>query len=106
MKGLHTNILIQFVSLTVASNTKQWTAPTRNANNLSILASDEGLWILLTDDDDAAVERGSGVRVLEWEGWGEGKGVKEVAGWPSNQEKDGGEAGTWMKGGSHAIWLD
>lgn len=63
----------------------------------------EGWWILITDDDEEAVRGGGDVRVLEWDGWGEGKGMKEVAGWPGEDEigKD-----VWMEGGSHAIWLD
>ena len=61
------------------------------------------VWLLLTDDDDAAIKDGGGVRVLEWDGWGRDGGVKEVAGWPGEDE-----TGVWMEGGSHAVssWLD
>ncbi|PFH47560.1 hypothetical protein AMATHDRAFT_6618 [Amanita thiersii Skay4041] len=71
---------------------------------------EDGVWILLTDDDESTGVAGGGVRVLEWDGWGKG-GVKEVAAWPdpASEEKerkskntDGGER---MFGGSHAIWL-
>ncbi|KAG6883825.1 hypothetical protein C0993_003529 [Termitomyces sp. T159_Od127] len=74
------------------------------ANALDVRRKDEGesegVWILLTDDDDAAVgEGGGGVRVLEWDGWGTG-GVRVVAGWPRPGD------GEIMCGGSHAVWLD
>jgi len=60
------------------------------------------VWLLLTDDDDAAVEDGGGARVLEWDGWGQDGGVKEVAGWPEKGRRED----VWMSGGSHAVWLD
>ncbi|KAF9552352.1 putative isomerase YbhE [Agrocybe pediades] len=66
----------------------------------------DGLWILLTDDDDiTSSPSGTGaVRVLEWNGWDQG-GVKVVAEWPSvddipNLSEDR------IQGASHAIWLD
>lgn len=67
--------------------------------------SSSAVWILLTDDDDAAAspDGGSGVRVLEWDGWG--TGVKEVVGWPS-PGANGAENALRMEGGSHAIWLE
>ncbi|TFK70258.1 hypothetical protein BDN72DRAFT_552384 [Pluteus cervinus] len=69
----------------------------------------DGLWIVLTDDSDAASlaerGRGGGVRILEWNGWNGTEGLKTVASWPgapgsSNQESQ------WYSGGSHAVWLD
>ncbi|KAF8066684.1 Lactonase, 7-bladed beta-propeller-domain-containing protein [Lyophyllum atratum] len=69
--------------------------------------SGEGVWILLTDDDDAAAgEAGGGVRVLEWDGWG--RGVEVVAGWPrvAGGEDVGEGEDLRMEGGSHAVWLD
>ncbi|TFK19601.1 3-carboxy-cis,cis-mucoante lactonizing enzyme [Coprinopsis marcescibilis] len=67
-----------------------------------------GVWILLTDDDKKADERGA-VRVLEWDGW-ESKdiGVRVVAEWPSPdlpQLARGGD-GVEFTGASHALWLD
>ncbi|KAK2459982.1 hypothetical protein APHAL10511_007988 [Amanita phalloides] len=58
---------------------------------------DESVWILLTDDDDYAVDNGGGLRVLEWDGWSAG-GFKEVAAWPQDEKE-------LLPGGSHAIWL-
>ena len=78
---------------------------------------EEGVWILLTDDDEttaAGSEVASstgGVRVLEWGGW-EKEGVSVVAEWPGPPqiiESDGSyedEGEERMIGGSHAIWLD
>jgi carboxy-cis,cis-muconate cyclase len=79
------------------------------ANAIDLLAkstsqpSEQGVWVLLTDDDDSAVEGGHGVQVLEWDGWG--GGLKEVAGWPAPGEKATSSAER-MAGGSHALWLD
>jgi len=77
---------------------------------------EEGVWILLTDDDettaagsDIASSTG-GVKILEWGGWGK-EGVSVVAEWPGPPqivESDGsyeGEGEERMIGGSHAIWL-
>ena len=77
---------------------------------------EEGVWILLTDDDettaagsDVASSTG-GVKVLEWSGWGK-EGVNVVAEWPGPPqivESDGSyedEGEERMIGGSHAIWL-
>ncbi|KAG6856857.1 hypothetical protein H0H87_012674 [Tephrocybe sp. NHM501043] len=80
-----------------------WETPTSGgkANALDVLPKEEedGVWILLTDDDDAtANETGGGVRLLEWDGWGTG-GVKIVVGWPQPGE------GKLMQGGSHAVWI-
>ena len=79
------------------------------ANAIDILPkplSESGLWILLTDDDDAtASPTGVGaVRVLEWDGW-MGGGIKLVAEWPSQNSPDMME-GERIRGASHAIWLD
>ncbi|KAF9465956.1 hypothetical protein BDZ94DRAFT_1158924 [Collybia nuda] len=65
--------------------------------------SEDGIWVLLTDDDDSAAEQGNGVRVLEWDGWS--GGLKEVAGWPSPDEEII-PSEKRMAGGSHALWLD
>jgi carboxy-cis,cis-muconate cyclase len=64
-----------------------------------------GVWIVLTDDDDhaASLEGGGSVRILEWDGWGAG-GVKEVVGWPLPRT-EGEESDERMAGGSHAVWL-
>ena len=78
---------------------------------------EEGVWILLTDDDEATAAGShlasstGGVKVLEWGGWGK-EGVSIVAEWPGPPQivegerlyKDKGEER--MIGGSHAIWLD
>ncbi|KAF8656646.1 hypothetical protein AX16_002451 [Volvariella volvacea WC 439] len=72
--------------------------------------SEQGVWILLTDDSDFAARQtgGGGVRVLEWDGWGTG-GIREVVGWPKpRSQHEGGDEreGVWFEGGSHAVWLD
>ena len=67
----------------------------------------KSVWILLTDDDDSVLDRGGGVRVLEWDGWGTG-GFREVAAWPDPASPDDDledVRGPRMLGGSHAIWL-
>ena len=79
------------------------------ANAIDILPkslSESGLWILLTDDDDATVPpTGVGaVRVLEWDGW-TGGGIKIVSEWPSPDTQNQSE-GERVQGASHAIWLD
>ncbi|KNZ75839.1 hypothetical protein J132_00852 [Termitomyces sp. J132] len=80
-----------------------WQTPTSGgkANALDVISKSqgegEGVWILLTDDDE--ITEGPGVWVLEWDGWGTG-GVRAVVGWPPP-----GQAET-MQGGSHAVWLD
>jgi len=67
-------------------------------------ANIDGVWILLTDDDESTAISGTGaVRVLEWDGWNTG-GVKLVAEWPS--EGDVFEDRERIQGASHAIWLD
>jgi len=82
------------------------------ANAIDILRKEgeDGVWILLTDDDEVtASPNGTGaVRVLEWEGWGKG-GVKIAAEWPSVNDTSAsvGSAGRErVQGASHAIWLD
>jgi carboxy-cis,cis-muconate cyclase len=73
------------------------------ANALDLLSKQdgEGIWIVLTDDDEATFAEGGpgngAVRVLEYNGLG--TGVKEVAEWPTEHKED-------IKGASHAIWLD
>ncbi|KXN81587.1 Muconate cycloisomerase 1 [Leucoagaricus sp. SymC.cos] len=67
---------------------------------------DEGVWILLTDDDEVTAASGSsGVKILEWNGWGK-DGVRVIAEWPAlavdDAETNGEER---MMGGSHAIWV-
>ena len=78
------------------------------ANAIDILpkSPENGLWILLTDDDDVtASPTGVGaVRVLEWDGW-TGGGIKLVSEWPSPDTADKFE-GKRVQGASHAIWLD
>lgn len=72
---------------------------------------EDGLWILLTDDDEVtASPHGTGaVRVLEWNGWGKG-GAKIVAEWPSVSDETAASIGSKererVQGASHAIWLD
>ena len=80
------------------------------ANAIDILPkplSESGLWILLTDDDDAtASPTGVGaVRVLEWDGW-MGGGIKLVAEWPCPDSPNTTLEGERIRGASHAIWLD
>ncbi|KAF8154564.1 Lactonase, 7-bladed beta-propeller-domain-containing protein [Crassisporium funariophilum] len=86
------------------------------ANAIDILpkslygGDEDGLWILLTDDDDAtASPTGSGaVRVLEWNGWKKGS-VQVVAEWPQQGASSVDNAKTEsesIRGASHAIWLD
>jgi carboxy-cis,cis-muconate cyclase len=83
------------------------------ANAIDILpkGEEDGLWILLTDDDEVtASPHGTGaVRVLEWDGWGKG-GAKIVAEWPSVSDGTapsiGSEERENVQGASHAIWLD
>ena len=77
---------------------------------------EDGVWILLTDDDETAAagsdltSSAGGVKVLEWGGWGK-EGVHVVAEWPEPPrivENDGlceDEGKERMMGGSHAIWL-
>lgn len=87
---------------------------------------DQGVWILLTDDDETSAASSNprlasgGVKVLEWDGWGS-QGVRLIAEWPepmgdghgheelrtedeSDEVKEG-EVLPRMMGGSHAIWL-
>jgi carboxy-cis,cis-muconate cyclase len=75
-----------------------------NAVDLRSKEDGEGVWIVLTDDDEANfAEDGPGngaVRVLEYNGLGTG-GVKEVAEWPTGRKED-----SIIQGASHAIWLD
>jgi carboxy-cis,cis-muconate cyclase len=84
----------------------RWRTPTSGgkANAIELIArpaingndgEDEGVYVVLTDDDERSA---AGVRVLEWTPT-EGFGV--VAEWPSTEE--GPEV---MEGGSHAVWLD
>lgn len=82
------------------------------ANAIDILpkAGEDGVWILLTDDDEVtASPNGTGaIRVLEWEGWRKG-GVKIVAEWPSVNDESpsvGSAERERIQGASHAIWLD
>lgn len=79
---------------------------------------DQGVWILLTDDDETTAAQSNkyraigGVKVLEWGGWGK-QGIHVVARWP--EPIDTGDDGDRerlkkrlherMIGGSHAIWL-
>ncbi|EAU86955.1 hypothetical protein CC1G_09812 [Coprinopsis cinerea okayama7 len=84
------------------------------ANALDIRSKDNspGVWVLLTDDDKQADERGA-VRVLEWDGWGDELGLRIVAEWPSSvdsqpeaQPESRAEDPQRFTGASHAIWLD
>lgn len=81
------------------------------ANAIDISTKDssgDGLWILLTDDDDeTASASGTGaIRILEWGGWGNG-GVNVVAEWPSNTDEISMNSHEErIQGASHAIWLD
>ncbi|KAJ3565258.1 hypothetical protein NP233_g7749 [Leucocoprinus birnbaumii] len=79
---------------------------------------DEGVWVLLTDDDETTAAGADltssmgGVKVLEWGGWGQ-EGVHLIAEWPGRRGFGEGVQASWkagedeerMKGGSHAIWL-
>ncbi|KAF8901201.1 Lactonase, 7-bladed beta-propeller-domain-containing protein [Gymnopilus junonius] len=84
------------------------------ANAIDILSKNspgqedqDGLWILLTDDDDVTESSGSGaIRVLEWDGWEKG-GIKVVVEWPSAARNTStSEEQDKIQGASHAIWLD
>jgi carboxy-cis,cis-muconate cyclase len=109
-----------FSSLEVNEETEQeaerFETPTSGgrANAIDILPMGEvedGLWILLTDDDEVTGSpTGTGaVRVLEWDGWAKG-GVKIVAEWPSvgdgSTSIGSTEGDERIQGASHAIWLD
>ncbi|KAF7760210.1 hypothetical protein Agabi119p4_10886 [Agaricus bisporus var. burnettii] len=82
---------------------------------------DQGVWILLTDDDETSAAHANklhaigGVKVLEWGGWGT-RGVHLVAQWPEPIESDNHGDDEYhdsiktrlherMIGGSHAVWL-
>jgi carboxy-cis,cis-muconate cyclase len=82
---------------------------------------DQGVWILLTDDDETTAANANkyhaigGVKVLEWGGWGK-QGVHLVAQWPEPVDNDDHGDDEYhdsiktklherMVGGSHAIWL-
>ena len=80
----------------------------------SLLSNDaeNGLWILLTDDDDVTATTGVGaVRILEWDGW-RSEGIELVTEWPSpdssavESEYPDELERERIKGASHAIWLD
>jgi hypothetical protein len=62
-----------------------------NAVDLLSKQDGEGVWIVLTDDDEATFGEGGpgngAVRVLEYNGLGTG-GVKEVAEWPTEHKDD------------------
>jgi len=81
------------------------------ANALDIRAKrsdgEDGFWILLTDDDPQADQKGA-VRVLEWNGWEGDSTLSVVAEWPSGDEAKGTKEleGVEFTGASHAIWLD
>ncbi|KAF8192954.1 Lactonase, 7-bladed beta-propeller-domain-containing protein [Pholiota molesta] len=74
------------------------------ANAIDISTKDssgDGLWILLTDDDDETASASG-----RWNGWGNG-GVNVVAEWPSNtDEASMNSQEKRIQGASHAIWLD
>ncbi|KAF6760468.1 hypothetical protein DFP72DRAFT_73205 [Ephemerocybe angulata] len=87
-----------------------------NALDIKLKSGKEGgYWILLTDDDQQA-DRVGAVRVLEWDGWGDGgegkpSDLRVVAEWPKDgyrqeDETPGREEEQDFKGASHAIWLD
>ncbi|KDR79164.1 hypothetical protein GALMADRAFT_243050 [Galerina marginata CBS 339.88] len=68
----------------------------------------DGLWILLTDDDEdtASPSGGGAIRVLEWDGWGKG-GLRVVSEWPTSTTDPTSEGHEdEIRGASHAIWLD
>ena len=81
---------------------ERWQTPTSGgkANAIEIKAKDgdeEGVWIVLTDDEPGA----GGIWVLEWNGEGSG-GVKVAAEWSGRENDDA----VGMDGSSHAVWLD
>lgn len=89
------------------SRVQRFETPTSGgkANAIDLLqksaSGNGGLWIVLTDDDDAtASPSGTGaVRVLEWDE----TLIQIVCEWPSSAEDITGER---ILGASHAIWLD
>ncbi|KAF5310144.1 hypothetical protein D9619_010396 [Psilocybe cf. subviscida] len=89
------------------SKSQRFETPTSGgkANAIDLLQKNpsgaDGLWIVLTDDDDAtASSSGTGsVRVLEWDE----TSIQIVCEWPSSDEDIAGER---ILGASHAIWLD
>ncbi|KAJ8490031.1 hypothetical protein ONZ45_g13350 [Pleurotus djamor] len=83
---------------------ERWETPTSGgkANAIELLQQDQnenGVWVVLTDDDESVENGNPGLRVLEWNGWETG-GVRVVAEWPDEDIKEP------MRGGSHALWLD
>ncbi|KAF8981859.1 hypothetical protein BDQ17DRAFT_1379309 [Cyathus striatus] len=74
----------------------RWETPTSGgkANAIDLLPKNlhgEGVWIVLTDDEEAT--KGA-VRILEWDGWNS-EGVRIVAEWSGE-----------IEGASHALWLN
>jgi len=78
----------------------RWETPTSGgrANAIELRPKDkgDGLWIVLTDDDDHA--SGPAVRVLDWSAE---NGISQAAEWPRHGERE-----VKVEGASHAIWLD
>jgi carboxy-cis,cis-muconate cyclase len=70
-----------------------------NSSATESAADSQSVWILLTDDSPPH----PGVRILEWNGWQNAVGVREVASWPTEQSSI--NDSERMEGGSHAIWL-
>jgi len=107
------------VALHVPSNQSEPTSAGEEAGLWQ--EEDQGVWILLTDDDETTAANANkrhavgGVKVLEWGGWGK-QGVHLVAQWPEpvdSADHAGDEYHDSIKtklhermtGGSHAIWL-
>ena len=81
----------------------RWETPTSggSANAIGLRTKDkgDGLWIVLTDDDDHA--GGPAVRVLDWSTT---NGISLAADWPGYAENV--KVEVKVEGASHAIWLD
>ncbi|KAF9044196.1 hypothetical protein BJ165DRAFT_1347954 [Panaeolus papilionaceus] len=106
-------------NMTVDNHAARWQTPTSGgrANAIDLLPTarmsnddnhndeDEGLWIVLTDEDDeTASPAGTGaIRVLEWKGWKEGLHLADE--WPRKGDIDSSN-GNIIQGASHAIWLN
>ncbi|PPR04196.1 hypothetical protein CVT24_010744 [Panaeolus cyanescens] len=107
-----------FANMTVDINAARWETPTSGgrANAIDLIPQtsttiegddedEDGLWIVLTDEDDAtASPNGTGaIRILEWKGWKRGLHLADE--WPRKGDSDSSNDNI-IQGASHAIWLN